>query len=504
MSASLEEKDRRIFPRWRSFRSTAKLGELHFAQHTVRNDLRGLDLTLDQEISEIQPSWSLWNSLDTLATAIVAGRAEEAESLRALALADDRIPRFAADYLSRAQTSPEAGGAYNVVIAGENETRRQIRGIRQKLSFNPRDAIEWVELARAYTIIGVNEKATRAIQVALSLAPENRFVLRSATRFFIHIGERDRAHHILAGSNRLKLDPWLLAAEVAVADSIGKTSRNIRTARQHLSADIAPAELSELASALGTLESQGGNARIARKLLRQSFIGANENSIAQINWVQRKHLGEEIDTSDATPPLLHEANAWLNYYRAEWEPAKEEALLWLRDQPFASAPALLSSYLLSDILCEFETAESILKAAVIANPDEAMLLNNLAFSQLNLNKVELAEHSLSLIKAEELSKPQNRLILATFGMLNFRKGHPESGRKLYQNCIDIAIETGQRHDAIRAAAHLLLEEIVAGTDHIANALQLIRTHEAEALTPDVDCTLKRAQALLAEPIIGHP
>jgi tetratricopeptide (TPR) repeat protein len=497
MSAALEEKDRHIFPRWRSFNSTAVLGELHSAQLVARNDLAAVDVLLDEEIAQLKSTPSLWHTLDALGTAIVAARAEAVSDLKQLAIADANAPTFAVSYLTRSETNLQRLTPDIAISIGEKGAREDISAVRHRLEFNPRDAIEWVELARAYTILGVNEKAKRAVQVALQLAPENRFILRSAARFFIHIGETDRAHHILARSERLRLDPWLLASEVAIADSIGKTSRNVKIARQHLSSDTAPTELSELASALGTLESQGGNARIARKLLRQSFVGANENSIAQINWVQRKHLGEEIDTSDASPPLLHEANAWLNYYKAEWELAKRESLFWLQDQPFASAPALLSSYLLSDVLGEFETAENILTAAVIANPDEAMLRNNLAFSQLNLNKVGLAERSLGLIKPDELLKPQNRLIQATFGMLEFRRGNPHLGRELYWKCID----EGEPYDAARAAAHLLLEEIVANTDQIANALATMRRYEAEAAAPEINCILKRAQALLAEPII---
>jgi hypothetical protein len=223
-------------------------------------------------------------------------------------------------------------------------------------------------------------------------------------------------------------------------------------------------------------------------------VGANENSIAQINWLQRRYLAEEIDTSKAKPPLLHEATAWLKYYKADWDSVRQESLLWLLDQPFASAPALMSSYVLSDILGEFEKAEAILLAAIVANPDEAMLRNNLAFSQLNLNKIKLAEETLSAIKPDALANQGNRLIQATFGMLAFRKGHPGVGRKLYMQCIeDLA---SNRRDAARAAAHLLLEEIVAETDQVENAINLVRRYPVETQEPDIAAVLARAQRYL--------
>lgn len=493
MSATLEEKDRHIFPRWRSFSSTARLGELGASEQKANNDLTAINQLLEKEVLELSPS-SLWSALDALSTAIVADRVEEFPSLRQRALKDEHTPRFAIDYLTRSQNKLSVSEAGEATSHDRQNLRQEIRTIRKRLTLDPRDAIEWVELARAYTIAGENRKAERAVAIAMRLAPHNRFVLRSAARFLIHVGEIDRAREVLAKSERLKFDPWLLAAEIAISDAMGKTSRNIKTARQHLSSDTAPSDLTELASAVGTLESQGGNARIARKLMRQAFVGANENSIAQINWVQRKHLGEEIDTSAANPPLLHEANAWQNYYKADFEVAKEESLLWLQDQPFASAPALLSSYLLSDVLGEFETAEEVLEAAVRANPDEAMLLNNLAFSQLNQGKIDPAASALASIKPEDLS--QNRLIEATFGMLEFRRGNPVFGRQLYHKCIRAAIETGDRHNAARAAAHLLLEEIVADTEEVGNAFELMRSFETESSIPEINCVLGRAEAIL--------
>ena len=55
--------------------------------------------------------------------------------------------------------------------------------------FNP---IVWVELARLYIMHDQVEKAERALLTALHLAPDNRFVLRSATRFFIHTDQFEK------------------------------------------------------------------------------------------------------------------------------------------------------------------------------------------------------------------------------------------------------------------------------------------------------------------------
>jgi hypothetical protein len=235
MSAAIEEKDRHIFPRWRGFSSTAKLGELNFANAIEDNDLHVVNSFLDKELRSLDATPSLWNSLDTLATAIVAGRRTEVFRLSNLVLRNPNTPKFAISYLTRVETNPELLSSDVLELVGPNANRLDIHESRRRLHFNPHDASEWVDLARAYTIAGVDEKGRRAIRIALNLAPENRFVLRSSSRFYIHVGETEEAHRLLARSNRLRTDPWLLASEIAIADSMGKTSRNIRSAREHLS-----------------------------------------------------------------------------------------------------------------------------------------------------------------------------------------------------------------------------------------------------------------------------
>ena len=153
--------------------------------------------------------------------------------------------------------------------------------VRRKLNAYPRNPILWTNLARLYTSLGVQDKATRAMRVALSLAPENRFILRAASRLCLHQGEPEEAHQILLRAPNLTADPWLLAAEIATASARGKTSRLVKTGRNLLeSPRHSPFDLSELASALGTLEIMEGNRRAAHRLITVSLGKPTENSIA--------------------------------------------------------------------------------------------------------------------------------------------------------------------------------------------------------------------------------
>ncbi|MES2220207.1 MAG: tetratricopeptide repeat protein [Acidobacteriota bacterium] len=476
MSADIQETDRHIFPRWRSFKATSDLGELSLASVEVDSDTSELDLSLSRGIANWKSDPSLWRGLDLLGTAIVAGKLESFSALVEQVKRNPLAPKVARELLDRTQKTepaqlyfPEEYDKIPDLIA-----RREIRSHRLRLISAPRDAIEWVELARFYTIVGSNKKAARAIRAALHLAPNNRFVLRSAARFFIHTGEKEYAHNLLSTAPSIGRDPWILASEIAIADSLGRASKFSRIAMRKMEMDIPASELTELASAVGSIEAENGNHRGARRLLRQALMGANENSIAQIRWLNRAHLGDAIDVSHSKPPLLHEANAWASFYRGDFETARDESLGWLKDQPFASAPASLSSYILSDVLGNFADARLIAQAGLRANPDDPTLLNNLAVCLMELGELDEAETILSRLEAKGDDKRLSAIHKATFGMLAFRKGNPEDGRKLYLEAIRYAESANAKQTAARAAIHLLLEEYIAKTAHVEEALNRLR------------------------------
>jgi Tfp pilus assembly protein PilF len=477
VSAGVEEKDRHIFPRWRSFRATLQLGELSTSATSDSRDNSGLDIALAAGIASWQRNPTLWRGLDLLGTATVAGKLHEFGDLVTQISRNPLAPSFIRNLFDAKSRPTEIDlDIPRTEDFSSNDSRSKIGFHRSNLKTSPADPIEWVELARHYTIVGANEKARRAILAALQLAPTNRFVLRSAARFFIHDGEPDRAHNLLTRQAITREDPWLLASEIAIAESIGKTSKLFRIAKSTIEMDIAPSQLTELASALGSIEAERGNHRLARKLLKQALVEANENAVAQIGWLNRSHLGESVDASNVNPPLLHEAHAWENFYKGEFSIAREEALRWLDDQPFASAPASLSSYILADLFGDFEASRKIVSAALKSNPDDLTLLNNYAVALMELGELSEAEVVLSRLNAARADKKNNAIYNATFGMLAFRKGKIEEGRQFYYEAIEAARNNSDKRTAARASIHLALEEFIARTTHIEESMKKIKEH----------------------------
>jgi tetratricopeptide (TPR) repeat protein len=311
-----------------------------------------------------------------------------------------------------------------------------------------------------HTISGSLEKASRAVAVALRLAPDSRFVIRSAARFFVHVGEPDKAHALLRGTVAARHDPWLAAAELAVATAASHHPRLTRVAKSMIAdRNLSDHHVSELASALATLELSSGNSRTARKLFRRSLKDPTENSVAQADWASKKAAMEITGLMESPVPRLYEARAWHNFVKGDWSDSLVSAKAWLGDQPFSSRPASLASYLLTSILTDFDAAGELLRGALRPNPDDPTLLNNLAFTYINQGRLDDAQHVLSRIHGSDLDTETAVVVVATYGFLCFRMNQPDEGRRLYNLAISKAVARKYDRTAALAAIFLTREEL---------------------------------------------
>jgi tetratricopeptide (TPR) repeat protein len=296
------------------------------------------------------------------------------------------------------------------------------------------------------------------MQIALELAPQNRFILRSASRFLLHQGDGERAHELLEMAENLRGDPWLLSAEIATAAAIRKTSRWIKFARKVLAnGDYSPHHTSELASALSTLEVHAGNQKLGKKLLAQSLRNPSENSIAQAAWIERK-AGISVLGAGFGVDRSAEASTWYAFRNSRWLHSFEESKRWFADQPFSSRPAINGSYIASEILEDYELAIDFASTALLSSPNDVNLQNNLAFSLASSNRTDEAMKIIENINLSQLSKEQRLVVGATKGLIMFRLGHPHAGVHLYKTSINLY----NKPDDMRVNAariHLALEAL---------------------------------------------
>ena len=317
----------------------------------------------------------------------------------------------------------------------------------------PTDAIAYIDLAREYTILGQRPQALRPINIALSLAPHNRFVVRSAARYFLNCGDPEQAMAVVRRTPRVSRDPWLLAAEVAISSAWQTASRHIKSARSMVDRrGLAPKEISELAGALGTLETEAGNRRWARRLFTTALEDPTENTLAQAEWVSTEIQDLGLGIHEKAIDRSYEASALISLGEGQWETALQHARLWHLDEPFAARSAYFGSWTASVVAEDFSSALQFADFGLATKPDDLLLLNNKAVALALLNRAAEAVKYLDKIDASKAAERSEATYLATRGLVDFRLGQPESGRALYKE----ARETAKRGKNAREEVWTLL------------------------------------------------
>jgi tetratricopeptide (TPR) repeat protein len=313
-----------------------------------------------------------------------------------------------------------------------------------------------------YTTLGMRDPADKVIRIALALAPHDRFVLRCASRFLIHIGQTEKAHSILKRSETTPLDPWLLAAELAVASILEKSSRFTKVAEQMLvGSNLSPRHVSELAGALASTEMWAGNHRRARKLFSRSLEDPTENALAQGVWASRDVSVERVDQMLQARPNANEALTLSTYWAEQWSNSVELSRKWAQDEPFSTRPFLHGSFLASSALQNPAEGERIARLGLRVNPHDPGLLNNLAFSIVCLGRPIEAKEVISGISIEHGPEQSKICLLATRGLIEYRLERPSEGKKLYQEAISKASKLSLAPLKARALLYFAREEALA-------------------------------------------
>lgn len=454
MSAAESSVQRQVIPRWRSLAGTACHGELGTRAAPQAREPRAAN-GLHERDREFREEQTLSFAADLLAASLVLGPSPETTRAAELIVSSTGAPAMVRQ--TAMWTLAQQAGADTEAEESESD-RDRVRALRRGLRVNPRNALRWAELARHYVNQGQERKAQSAMRIAVNIAPYDRYVLRSSVRLWTHLNDPEQALRTLTHARELvRRDPWLLASEIAAAATAGKPSRNIKLGLAVAEGGAhEPFVLSELASALATIDMQAGGAKKARRLFRVAMVDPNENSIAQAEWASSRLSGdlglrdEQIERSaEARARRLAEEDALEAALNAGWE--------WLSDQPFSTGPATFGSYHAS--MCgSFERAVQFAQAGLQPNPGNVLLLNNLAFSQASLGALDDAAATLARVRTAEEGWMRPTLT-ATRGFLAFRRGELEQGRELYRR----AIETmGQAENRMRASMMLASEEARVG------------------------------------------
>lgn len=370
----------------------------------------------------------------------------------------------------------------------------RVRTNRSLLVYEPRNAIRWVDLALAHLNLGNIEESRKSLVVASALAPDNRYVLRSISRFATVVDEPAFARQKIARSDSQR-DPWVLAADLALADVAGTHPRHLRLARSLASSNsIDPRHLSELRATLATMELRAGETKRATGLMRLALEMPTENALAQAEWARQRGVRTQKDQVVVTGPAPYEAESRGLVASGAFDEALGIAQEWLRDQPFAPEPAQFISWLAISGTQRPEIAADAARRGLVANPEDWGLRNNLTVALAFQGDTPAAREEFSRIDVNSVPDSRRGTLIATSGLLAFRSGQPDEGRRYYLDAISLYERRQERDLAAYAALHWAHEEILAQTPFAQTAWA--RAEDLGSRSSDV--TVRHWQDVVAE------
>lgn len=444
MAFLCETPDRRVIPNWRSLRDTVSNGELEYPsnEHIAFN------------LEEYEHDWSREHSLlyaSELVSAAVAngirhnsvakdaaefvlnqdGKTTESQRTVALSLlAEDNDRAF-----------PKCNHEIDELLMNTGEIYAKIGYLKSIIRKYPFSPINYVEVARFYTMIGQTNQAIKMMNIALGLDPENRFISRSAARLFVHVEDLDLAHYVLRKNKQVAFDPWLMASEISVNLLRERSSSLIKKGVALInSGDFSPFSLSELSSSLGTLEFVKGTQKRSKLFFEKSLISPNDNSLAQAEWAKANKLSLHFDKTVCDKVnMSYEANALYAYQKDKYEDALKASIRWLNDMPYSKNPIFVGANISYTFLKDYKTAAKILKRGLEANPNEPAFMNNLAYTYaLDGKLVEANEIIQKANKVSDIDERTQICLSATRGLIAYREKRIEEGRALYMEAIKAA------------------------------------------------------------------
>lgn len=489
---SFDEKDnRRVVPRWRDFAQTTGTPELFPLNTRIAERFDGAQAEIEKKRAEWEGEKGTAFASDFVGSAVTYGRdADAIDAAKYLLSRQDEVSSavrsLAISLLNRVGTR-ESMAVPSARADTREEGRRRIRELRSRIRSDPRNSIVLVDIARGYTNLGLRKQAQEALERALALGPSSRFVVRSAARFFVHISDPERALALVRNHPLLEKDPWLLSAEIAISSVAQRSSKVAKHGRKILDEKrFSSAQVTELASALASSELEHGNTKKSKKLFNLSLESPTDNTVAQAEWASRTAHISIIEPKHLEITRTFEARAFESFTEGKMESTYDQVLGWLVDEPFSTRPVALGTYVASVGLEDYSAAIRIARAGLAANPLDQRIRNSLIYALTMAGALEEAVKEFAEINFLKANNVARICLLATGGLLQYRRGNASEGRHAYEKAIDAAKAENLTQLATIARAYLAREEVICGSVDAQSILVLAR-HELDKL-PDETAT----------------
>ena len=482
---NLDDKHQRVpVPKWRALSNTPSTELV-----SSRNVQPGQELAMART-DRMHALYALWQETPTIDHAL--------ELLDCASFMDDKSPFYgsASQIInSRDVTKTSKFVAQRVIhpvpmgVAPLQDSmnkvhiRRVIANNRVRLRDQVRNGLLHAEQARLYAMIDETNAAESSFARALAAISDNRHILRSFARFMVHIGQPEAALSKLRKSSAIATDPWVQAAEIAISEHHHVGSKVAKSASKMLDTlQVRNVHVSELATALATLEWHSGNRKRFNKRFKESLSYPSENALAQATWFFREVPGEvPEEKSSLLVPMLSQSAEALTYdllKKRKWDDAVQSFSSWQSEESFSEHIAIEGSFYAISFAQDYDSAISICQNGLLANSNSHSLLNNLCYAECRRGSLANAVKTMERLKSVYSGWKSSPVYLATDGMLSCSLGHHGPGRSRYVEALKSAQANNDEALSRRIKMHWIQEEALSGmvtrsqADRLVGAIQM--------------------------------
>ena len=427
-------------PRWKSLAQTPS-EELQSSERPHASDLRSYPLRGE---SEANP---LYRALAILEDAALFGEATEEVLAAAAYIA---APEHGATSALRRLGVRLLDGEHNPIRRNETveHLHSQVRTLKKRIVDHPRDALSAIEIARLQCRLGQYDSAQRYVRRALILAPDNRYVLRSASRYFFSFEDGESALRVLRSSKALRRDRWLQATEAAYCGQIGRGAPLGTSEVNHLLLEHHPGKgTTELCAGIAAIAFRDGaknGRKTGRKLMRQAIKNPTANVEAQLQW-DRKHASDIVSLAER--PTDGEALFYKALFDQETKSGDFIAAVnaWYHQDPLGEGATMNGSCALLSVLPAEQSHYAIELAdkGLAIRPNNTAYVNNRCVGHLRAGNLDSGLQDLRRLEA--LRGASDPYVLAASGLAAFKQEQPLQAIRLYEQALGTVLDQTSKH-----------------------------------------------------------
>lgn len=491
---------RNVVPRWRSLRRTIESRELAFpAVLGAFTPVRLFSYEFRERLEGWRREPSVVTAAELVEVAIIEGNEREAIAAAHALVSEHWSPTSlvrdqALRLLERQGEVQPSDDGYE-----DSNPERRLHDWRRRTREHPFDALAWVELARLYVAFGSRAEAIRAMIVARQLAPTNRHVIRSAARMFLHLHRPDLAHEFLRRCEMTRHDPWLCAAEIAIAAHREKPSTFFKSGVALVESEkMRPHQINELAAAIGTTLLKDGNRKRGKRMMARSLADPTGNTLAQAEWITQvlhEPVLEPVSLRMRSDPNAdaNEAKALHFFNLGDFGNAYKSAQLWIAEEPFSNR-AYVAGVTAASAEELFDQTIRLADRGLKYDPHSTAILGNKVFALASIGRVDEAERVLEMIPHDD--GVVTHVAEANRGLIAFRRGLNDIGIQQYRLAIaGFRRANDVRHEGI-ALSYLAREAVRADDPQAKSFVKEAESKIGKGSSPQARKVLEAAKLML--------